>query len=309
MRRWLASSASGCARRSRQVVFYLQDGGACFSAETCAPDSDLYNTTVDEGPTGAGGIFDFADQRNPFADYSVVYVPYCTGDVHLGNTTTEYAAGLTVHHKGFLNATAALDHLAATAPGATEVVVVGRERRLDRRAAVRRARGRSAARRRGSRCSPTDRAPTPTAPSQRGHAAWGSRHRRPGLARDADPTAEQWSVPGLFIQSGHHDPDIVFARHDYAYDETQETLAIVGTRRDLLSLIDANEALIEAAGVDLLSYIAPGDEHTALDRRNLLHRAGQRRAARRLGDRTGRRRTGRGRALHRLHSELTDLLA
>ena len=26
----------------RKVVFYLQDGGACFSAKTCAPERDLY---------------------------------------------------------------------------------------------------------------------------------------------------------------------------------------------------------------------------------------------------------------------------
>jgi hypothetical protein len=31
---------------------------------------------------------------------------------------------------------------------------------------------------------------------------------------------------------------------------------------DLLSLIDRNETQIERAGVNLLSYIAPGDEHT-----------------------------------------------
>jgi Pectinacetylesterase len=107
-----------------KVVFFFQDGGACFSAETCAPESDLYNTTITEGP-GEGGIFDFADERNPFADYSVVFVPYCTGDVHIGNATTEYAAGLTIQHKGYVNGTAALDHLAATFPGATDVVVMG----------------------------------------------------------------------------------------------------------------------------------------------------------------------------------------
>jgi Pectinacetylesterase len=71
-----------------KVVFYLQDGGACFSAETCAPERGLYRTRIDEGPTGEGGVFDFADARNPFADYSIVYVPYCTGDVHIGNATT-----------------------------------------------------------------------------------------------------------------------------------------------------------------------------------------------------------------------------
>ena len=89
----------------KKVVVYLQGGGACWSAKTCAPGGDLYDTSIgsDDAPTGQGGIFDFADKRNPFADYSVVYVPYCTGDVHIGNATTEYAPGLTVHHKGYVN--------------------------------------------------------------------------------------------------------------------------------------------------------------------------------------------------------------
>ena len=100
----------------QKVVFYLQDGGACFSAETCAPENDLYKTRVDDGPAGERGIFDFADPRNPFADHSVVYVPYCTGDVHIGDADTEYTPGLTVHHKGYVNGTAAVDHLAATSP-------------------------------------------------------------------------------------------------------------------------------------------------------------------------------------------------
>src|SRR5215207_6640634 len=38
----------------RKVVFYLQAGGACFSAKSCAPDSDLYQTRVDESPAGEG---------------------------------------------------------------------------------------------------------------------------------------------------------------------------------------------------------------------------------------------------------------
>ena len=62
------------------------------------------------------------------------------------------------------------------------------------------------------------------------------------------------------------DPEIVFARHDYAYVENQEyRLPLAGIPvRDLLSLIDANETRIEDAGVELLSYIAPGNEHTVL---------------------------------------------
>jgi hypothetical protein len=237
----------------KKVIFYLQDGGACFSAETCAPDSGVYQTQADEGPTGEGGIFDFADERNPFADYSVVYVPYCTGDVHIGNTTTKYAPGLTVHHKGYVNGTAALAHLAATFPGATDVAVIGQSA--------------------GSVAAPlygglvSDRLPKaritvladgsgsyPDVPSMnRIIAAWGG-------------PAEGWSFPGLFIRSGRHDPEIVFARHDFAYDEHQagwHPRAGI-TTRDLLSRIDANETQIEDAGVNLLSYIAPGTDHTVL---------------------------------------------
>ena len=248
-----------------RILVYLQDGGACFSAETCAPDSDAYNTTA-EGPTGAGGIFDFADERNPFAEYSVVYVPYCTGDVHLGNISTEYAADLRVHHKGYVNGAAALDHVAANASGASDVVVVGESA--------------------GSIAAPlyaalvSDRLPDaritvladgsgsyPAVPRiSEIMAAWGFGTNTPPWLSSANSTAAQWSFPSLFIHSGRHDPEIVFARHDYAYDETQQRRStMVGIpATDLLSQIDANEALIEAAGVNLLSYVAPGNEHTAL---------------------------------------------
>ena len=97
-------------------------------------------------------------------------------------------------------------------------------------------------------------------------AAWGFGNAVPPWPENAGLTAEQWSAPGLFIQSGRHDPEIVFARHDYAYDERQEFwYPVLGMpAEDLLSLIDANETQIEGAGVNLLSFIAPGDEHTVL---------------------------------------------
>jgi hypothetical protein len=251
-----------------KVVFYLQDGGACFSAAMCDPDSELYNTTVTGGPTEQGGIFDFADERNPFADYSAVYVPYCTGDVFMGNATTAYTPDLTIQHKGYVDGTAALDHLATTFPDATDVVVIGESA------------GSVAAPLYGGLAS--DRLPDaritvladgsgsyPDAPELTDLVAdaWGTGNAIPDWPENAGVTAEQWSsFPGLFVQSGRHDPNIVFARHDYAYDEQQTSrLSAVGVPTDdLLGLIDANETQIEDAGVNLLSYIAPGDEHTVL---------------------------------------------
>jgi hypothetical protein len=60
---------------------------------------------------------------------------------------------------------------------------------------------------------------------------------------------------------------IVFARYDHAYDENQPShlaLARVSVN-DLLALIDTNEAQIEDAGANLLSYTAPGDDHLVFD--------------------------------------------
>jgi Pectinacetylesterase len=251
----------------KKVVFYLQGGGACFSAKTCARGSELYrpNLRSDDGPTGQAGMFDLADKRNPFADYSIVYVPYCT-DVHLGNTTRTYAPGLTVRHKGYVNATAALDHLTATFPGATSVVVAGESA--------------------GSVAAPlyaglaSDRLPKaritvladgsgsyPDVPRfNKIIAAWGAGNALPNWAKSAGPNGKRWSFPGFFIQSRRHNPKIVFARHDHAYDEVQELwYPLVGVpAKDLLSLIDRNEAQIERAGVNLLSYTAPGSDHAVL---------------------------------------------
>ena len=110
-----------------KVVLYFQGGGACFSPESCAFTGGSYKPTtgVQDDPTGGAGILDFSDARNPLADYSFVYVPYCTGDVHIGDATTVYSPELTVQHKGAVNAAAALDYLATTFPDAEQVVVTG----------------------------------------------------------------------------------------------------------------------------------------------------------------------------------------
>jgi Pectinacetylesterase len=163
------------------------------------------------------GIFDFADPRNPFVNHSVVYVPYCTGDVHLGNNDGTYAPDLTVHHKGYVNGSAALDHLTATLGDATEVVVIGESA--------------------GSIAAPlyagliADRLPAATVTVLADGS--GSYADAPEINEIiAGCGAGHRSFPGLFIRSGRHDPDIVFARHDYAYDETQQSyLELVGPSR------------------------------------------------------------------------------
>jgi hypothetical protein len=67
---------------------------------------------------------------NPFRTWTLVYVPYCTGDVHTGDNVVTYRgpggiAPFDYHHVGHANVVAYLKRLAATFPDAPKLVVSG----------------------------------------------------------------------------------------------------------------------------------------------------------------------------------------
>jgi len=251
-----------------KVLLFFQGGGACFSAETCNPDDPTY-TTVATGfqAESNSGVFALDNPDNPFRDWSMVFVPYCTGDVHLGDNTNTYGPGITVNHKGYVNARAAFDHMVEAFPDATEVFVTG-----------------SSA---GGVPSPlfgglaSDEYPeadltvlsdasgvyadNPVVNVAIGNL-WGAYENVPDWPELEGLEPEDYSIPGLFVNSGQHDPDIRFARYDNAYDEVQQSFSSLSglSDGDLLSIIQANEVAIEEAGVPIASYIAPGTDHTIL---------------------------------------------
>ena len=98
-------------RRGRpdRLLVYLQPGGGCFDERTCARGSTWFDDSVTaaDNPAYQGGIFDFGRADNPFRDYTVVYIPSCTGDVHTGDKVTRYGS-VVVRHRGWVNARAAL---------------------------------------------------------------------------------------------------------------------------------------------------------------------------------------------------------
>jgi hypothetical protein len=110
----------------KRLLVFFQGGGGCFSVETCRPGSTWFDDRVDafDDPAGSGGILDFANPDNPFRDYSVVYIPSCTGDVHTGSRVVRYGP-LRVHQKGFLNAQAALRRAFREFPNPDAVFVTG----------------------------------------------------------------------------------------------------------------------------------------------------------------------------------------
>jgi Pectinacetylesterase len=251
-----------------KVVFFLDGGGGCYDATTCAflPEDPAYDWNVQgDDPAQDSGIFDLARADNPFRDYSFVLVPSCTGDAHLGHATHEYSPELTVEHNGYVNGTAALDYIAEHYPDAAQVVVVGKTI--------------------GSIAAPVygglvaDRLPDAHVTvfgGQSGHVPddpdlnadvlgelWGAYGTMPDWEVNDGLTARDWGPRRFWIQAGLHNPEIVLARFDYAYDQeaAQGAAALGIDPSELLAVIDANEAAIEAAGVVQHSYTAPGDGH------------------------------------------------
>lgn len=255
----------------QKVVLYFQGGGACFSAETCAFDGGTYDVDVgpEDDPTDAGGIFDFDEPRNPFADWSMVYVPYCTGDVHIGDRSTEYGPDLTVEHNGFVNASHGLDFLVDEFPDATEVFVTGSS-----------AGGVPAPLFGGLAADELPAASVsvladasggyPSRPDLNAGigALWGVYDAAPPWPEIAAPAPEELGIPDLFVVAAEHAPDVRMARFDNVEDSVQRTfsdLAGAGSG-GLLGVLDENERLVEDSGIDLPVYLAPGDDHTILGR-------------------------------------------
>jgi hypothetical protein len=262
-----------------RVVLYLDGGGACIDSTTCAftgdnGESDFYRWSVDGvDPDEPGqGILDLDRTGNPLADYSWVYLESCTGDADLGDSTHEYSPELTVEHNGFANGTAAVNYLAEQYPDATQVVVVGNtggsapapiygalvaDLLPDAEVIVLGA---------GSGHWPDD----PGLNADVLDGLWGAFGSMPDWDVNEALTPSEWGFPRMWIQAGLHDPDLVMARFDFAHDPNAtralESLGLDGTT---LENIDANEAAIEAAGVGLHSYTAPGDGHRVLERDGL----------------------------------------
>ena len=247
-----------------KVLFYLEGGGACFSAEMCTPGSGTYSETISpiSKLENIPGIFDFGNPENPFADYSAVYIPYCTGDVHSGNITKDYGNGVVIQHKGFVNASNALDTMMKRFPDTAQLVVAG---------------------------SSAGSFPTPVFAAMAGDQLpnadlkvfadssgavpdaivfvvgnWGTLETLPDWPEIEGLTVDQLTPAYTFIKAAEHNPKITFARHDFAFDSVLSSFARMAglSPDDLVSVMRTNESKVEAAGVNVANWISPGERHT-----------------------------------------------
>lgn len=96
--------------QSDSLLIYLEGGGACTSPDFCAYNPKNVNEVLaGDGQTlfgsvggaipgrqqpGQEGIFNLGNAANPFARWSMVYIPYCTGDVHFGTRANVQVPGV-----------------------------------------------------------------------------------------------------------------------------------------------------------------------------------------------------------------------
>jgi hypothetical protein len=120
---------------SDRLVIYLEGGGACFHDASCAINTTFasFNAAAFsswQSSGGTSGLFDTSRADNPFRDWTAIYVPYCTGDVHAGNATDVDVPGQGApkHQQfvGWANIGRYLERIVPTfAPRLTRVVLTG----------------------------------------------------------------------------------------------------------------------------------------------------------------------------------------
>lgn len=109
---------------SDKVMIFMQGGGACFDFLTCA--TNPANAAMQKGPQMAG-VFDRSQDANPVKDWNFVFVPYCTGDVHLGTKEDGSVESVNGVQKfvGRKNLLAYLNRIVPTFPDASQVLLTG----------------------------------------------------------------------------------------------------------------------------------------------------------------------------------------
>ncbi|HEX8618257.1 MAG TPA: pectin acetylesterase-family hydrolase, partial [Thermoanaerobaculia bacterium] len=238
----------------KKLVVYLDGGGACWNEQTCTTEPE-YDPAVDDSDDPSKrfrrGIFALDDPRNPIRGFTIVSIPYCTGDVYMGTRTVTYA-GKEIRHMGAANAARALEWTFAAVRDPEVVFVYGLSagaipsplfaaqiaKRFPRARVVQLGEGAGAYR---------------SAEVPRVMTQWGA----------ASKTFEQ-----LYIDAHATSPRVTFAQFNNANDAVQSGfLYLLGTPAESLPpLLLQNHADIRAAVPQFRSYTTAGDEHVLLPR-------------------------------------------
>jgi hypothetical protein len=93
-----------------KLLMYYYGGGACWDTLTCVFQTCTQNANPTPPGLGGSGFGDLTNPDNPFKDWHVIQVPYCSCDIHLGDNAVDYppippfVPGKHVEHRGYDNA-------------------------------------------------------------------------------------------------------------------------------------------------------------------------------------------------------------
>ncbi len=108
---------------SDNLMIFLYGGGACWNEATCNGNPANFNH---EGFNDSQGVFDRTNAANPVKDWNMVYVPYCTGDVHAGNNPGFDVPGVGPQQfDGYTNLQQFLGRIVPTFPNAKKLLYTG----------------------------------------------------------------------------------------------------------------------------------------------------------------------------------------
>ncbi|KAI9995374.1 hypothetical protein PInf_012435 [Phytophthora infestans] len=83
---------NGGSDKSKLMIFF-QGGGACTDEDTCSfglqCSLGASATLSTVATSSSAGVLNHSISDNTFKDWNIVFVPYCTGDVHAGNRILE----------------------------------------------------------------------------------------------------------------------------------------------------------------------------------------------------------------------------
>lgn len=261
------------------LVVYFDGGGACWDDVTCAlprlardarNEDGFYKAELIPGdnPNRMSGIFSLSDPRNPVRDWSFVFVPYCTGDVHSGSNTATYTnpdtgEPYTIEHRGADNFRVVLEWMRANFDAPDQILVTGSSAGAYG-AATHYARIREAFPA-GRATMLGDAGQGVTAPDflERRNGNW--RYQLPESVFGAD--AALTSDDDIVALLAAHYPDDRFAQYTTAHDVTQAGFfALMGVSNACRAWTDAMERDLTRRqnASNFRSYLAAGQSHTIL---------------------------------------------
>lgn len=121
-------SVFSLARNPHKLLILEQGGGACWTGVPFCIRNVAQNPVTPPIPAGLEqGLWDSNDPQNPFADHSIVYMPYCDGSVWSGDNDVPdafFPDGIR-RHRGLRNQSAGLDVAHELFPDAVKITGAG----------------------------------------------------------------------------------------------------------------------------------------------------------------------------------------